>query len=108
MTTFQKADDAVRVDYVDPRADQLAPNMMLRIGSKKHRPDEWLPAISLEVSSDRLRVIFHPGVSYEHEEWIDASTVRLAWTVQGVDFFSLCKRHSGAQVFSTAPLRSYH
>jgi hypothetical protein len=108
VTTFQKADDAARIDYVDPRPDQLAPNMMLRVGKKSQRPDEWLPAISLEVKDDVVRVLFHPGVAYETELWITAADVRLAWTVHGIDFFSLCKRHSGAQVFSTAPLRSYH
>ena len=108
MTTFRRPDDAARVDYVDPRPEQLSVNMMLRVGKKSQRPDEWLPAISLEVKGDRLRVLFHPGVEYETELWISAADVRLAWTVHGIDFFSLCKRHSGAQVFSTAPLRSYH
>ena len=102
MTTSQ------RLDYTDPAKKDLMPGMMLRIGSKDKPSVEWRPAILLEIKAHRARVLFYPGVYYEKEGWINVAAIRLAWIVFGIDFLSLCKRFSGAQVFSSIPLRIYH
>lgn len=102
MTTSQ------RLDYVNPSNGDLTSGMMLRVGSKDKPSVEWRPAILLEVRARRARVLFYPGVYYEKEGWINVAAIRLAWIVFGIDFLSLCRRFSGAQVFSSTPLRTYH
>ena len=100
-------DDPNRIDFENPRPEDIKENMMLRVGMKRQKPERWKAAISLEVSGDKVRALFWPGGTDEYEEWIPINTIRLAWWIPGVDFYSLCHRATG-EFFGKRKFRTLH